>query len=537
MTTDNGAAYDPITALAAREIYTLINKNAPYPPSDEPLDHYGSYAGAIRDFRVIHRQAQEMMLRGEIVDPWYDSALLWDGYRQEEGLGADYRELDELVRKIGGLPAEKVKKVQCIVDWKRQGVTLADLQHKVFAPEKWIIENILPEGACLFAAKYKSKKSWMALAISLAIAMGGRAMGRLLVAPGRVLYLDLEGKQQRIQKRTRAMLGVQQVDWPANFHIFTKWPQGDESVKELEGWFASYPDTALVVTDVLASFRRPMAKHEEVYRYDRDTIDPLNELAERYHAANLLVHHFNKGKHDDIMDSITGSTGIPSAVNTMWGLTRDVNDSSITILHLRGRDLEVDDPLALRWDTYLNQHVIEGNASDVATTAERKAILSVLNDDQQHTPKEIATALGKPVTAVQFLLRRLLNEGIIDKVGYGKYAMIPQTPQTPQSTQSTQSTQTFIPDSEGDLPTLSGTFIPPQSYADLPKAVNGHSEYSEGYIKGAEIFDSVPGTWLTVLRLCLRSNKEVDQDRAQELCKQFSVDYTTARAFAERHWQ
>ena len=73
-----------------------------------------------------------------------------------------------------------------------------------------------------------------------------------------------------------------------------------------------------------------------MYRYDRDTIDPLNNLFERYHSGGLLVHHFNKGKHDDIMDSITGSTGLPSAVNTMWGFTRDPNDSNITICTCAG---------------------------------------------------------------------------------------------------------------------------------------------------------------------------------------------------------
>lgn len=309
-------------------------------------------------------------------------------------------------------------------DWQHHGITLAELQHKEFQPERWIVESILPEGACLLAAKYKSKKSWLALGLGLAVAMNGRALGRLAVSQGRVLYLDLEGKQQRIQKRTRAMLGIKQVDWPDNFHVFTRWPQGDEGLKETEQWFSSYPDTALVVADVLADYRRPIEKHEQPYQYDRTTVQPFNELCERYHAAGILVHHLNKAKNDDIMDGISGTTGLPSAVNSMWGLSKDVNDSNITILHLRGRDYENEEPLALRWDHYMTMHIIEGSAHEVATSAERKSVYQFLEDDQPRTPKEIAEACNKPVESVKQLLRKMLNDGQIDKMGYGKYALL-----------------------------------------------------------------------------------------------------------------
>lgn len=312
-------------------------------------------------------------------------------------------------------------------NWLHQGVTLAELQHKPFDPETWVVEDILPEGACLLAAKYKSKKSWLALAIGLPIALGGKALGRMPVAQGRVLYLDLEGKQQRIKKRTRAILGVQNRPWPDNFHVYTTWPQGDQGMDRLEQWFRIYPDTRLVVIDVLSDFRRPMDKYEQPYQYDRATVTPLNQLFERYHAAGLLVHHFNKAKNDDIMDGISGTTGLPSAVNTMWGLSRDVNNSAITILNLRGRDLERDDPIALKWDSYLNIHVIEGAAIEVSRSGEQRAVLTALSDEEPRTPQEIASALGKPVESIKFLLRKLLNDGLVDKPSYGKYIRIATT--------------------------------------------------------------------------------------------------------------
>lgn len=372
-----------------------------------------------------------------------------------------------------------------IADWREGGITLAELQHKHFEPERWIVENILPEGACLLAAKYKSKKSWMALALGCAVALGGKALGRLAVSQGRVLYLDLEGKQQRIQKRTRSMLGIHHIPWPDNFHIFTEWPQGDEGLDRLVKWFTLYPDTSLVIGDVLADLRRPPDRYELPYVYDRVTVKPYNQLGEYYHAAIMLVHHFNKAKNDDIMDSISGTTGLPSAVNTMWGLARDVNDSNITVLNMRGRDLENDEPLALKWDSYLCQHVIEGPASEVATSTERRAVLEVLSDDYARKPSEIATELGKTVPAVQYLLKQLLIEGSIDKSGYGKYAIVRRatqstyTPQTPQSTQSTQSRDNRG-NSEGNSEYSEGSIFTPQSSVRHQDAVKANSEYSEG---------------------------------------------------------
>lgn len=446
--------------------------------------------------------------------------------------------VDTTTGEILDTPQAKPKLTNYVVDWRSQGVTLAQLQHKQFAAERWIVEDIFPEGACLLAAKYKSRKSWLALAISLAVSMGNKALGRLTVSPGRVLYLDLEGKQQRIQKRTRAMLGVAHVQWPDNFHIYTKWPQGDEGMQELEYWFKSYPDTGLVVVDVLASFRRPMERHEEVYRYDRDTIDPLNAMFEQHHAGGLLVHHFNKGKHDDIMDSITGSTGLPSAVNTMWGFTRDPNDSNITVMHLRGRDLENDDPLALRWDSYLNQHVIEGPANEVAISAERRAILGLLGDDEPRTPKEIAADLGRPVETIKQLLRKLLNDGLIDKPIYGKYARVPQRDHSDHSDHSGNSDHsshsgngiTFK--SDRDSPRVIGDDSTDHSVSAQQDAVNDKSDRSDRHIKGNSYWNAIPASLRMTTRMMLTSDVERNVEEARARCERYGLNYDEARRIA-----
>lgn len=467
----------------------------------------------------------------------------------DKGDVSDWLAMGHTLAELNALIEEKAKPIELVTtDKRRDGVTLFDLQYKEFPPERWIIEGILPEGACLFAAKYKSKKSWLSLALGLAIAMGGRAIGRLLVEQGDVLYLDLEGRQQRIQKRTRAMLGVRQVTWPNNFHVYTQWAQADEGLADLEHWLMAHPKAALIIIDVLASFRRPMNKQEEFYRYDRDTVDPINALAEKYHVAIILVHHFNKGKHDDIMDSITGSSGLPSAVNTMWALRRDVNDSSIQVLELRGRDLENDEPLALKWDTYLNQHIIEGPAAEVAISTERKTILAALADDESHTPKDIATTLGRPVETVKQLLRKLLNEGVIDKVGYGKYARISKGDHSDHGGNFDHSDHSdHSAKSDRESPRVIGNIdtdhSSDHSCLEQQDALNEgsktKSDRSDGYSKGPALespdnhplFANVPSTERQSLRVRLRGSRESDQEVARERCQIYGVDYDAALAY------
>jgi hypothetical protein len=310
---------------------------------------------------------------------------------------------------------------------KTTGITAAELQRKTFDPLRWMVEGIVPEGALLIAGRPKSKKSWLALGLGLAIAMNGRALGSLTVTPGRVLYLDLEGNQRRIQDRMRSMLGRESTPWPENFHLFTagEWPEGQDALPALVQWFIDYPDTVLVVIDVLQDFRPAITKGENPYDYDRNTLKAVNQLAEAHHATIILVHHTRKMKSEDATDEISGTLGAPSAVSTYWVLSR-ADDGKHTILTPNGRDLRNDDKLALLWDSLNCIHTIDGTADQLSISHERQSILRVLADDRAHGPKEIAMAIGKTVNAVQLLLMEMLHAGQIDKIGIGMYARVPQ---------------------------------------------------------------------------------------------------------------
>lgn len=399
-------------------------------------------------------------------------------------------------------------------DWWHEGITLDQLQHKHFEPLRWIIEDICPEGVTLVAAKPKAKKSWLALGAALAIAMGGKALGRLSVAQGRVLFLDLEGNQRRIKSRIQAILGNSNIPWPANFEVRTGWARGEECVTRLEQYFLGYPDTRCVVIDLLAEVRPPMDPRANQYDYDRELLVHLNRLAEKYGVAIIVIHHTRKAKGDDVFDEVSGTLGINGAVSTLWILSRQPDGH--VVLHFTGRDLVKDEPLALQWDAFLCGFVIEGSAEEVSVSNERRTILDLMDDDEAWTPKQLAVELGKSVGAVQQLLRDMLAEGQIDKSGYGKYSKIPsKSGKSSKSSTSSKSgkSQTdeasTLTDQSNSYSTLTTTKVRVETHTDAPNSPDQSNSYhsyqvslegrfrlvSLDSVPSEDITDSMPADW------------------------------------------
>ncbi|HEU5087818.1 MAG TPA: AAA family ATPase, partial [Roseiflexaceae bacterium] len=132
-------------------------------------------------------------------------------------------------------------------------IRASDLATMVFEAMRWTVDGILPEGACLLAAKPKAKKSWLALAIAVAVASAGKVLGYYDVLPGGALYLDLESNERRFQARLKSMLG--NAPFPENLEVAHKWGRGEECLRNIETYCYERPDTRVIVIDILARVR------------------------------------------------------------------------------------------------------------------------------------------------------------------------------------------------------------------------------------------------------------------------------------------
>src|SRR5438477_12763007 len=70
-----------------------------------------------------------------------------------------------------------------------------------FEPLRWTIPGYVPEGLILLAGRQKLGKTWLAIDLSIAVAIGGIALASIECEQGDVLYIDLENGPRRIQRR------------------------------------------------------------------------------------------------------------------------------------------------------------------------------------------------------------------------------------------------------------------------------------------------------------------------------------------------
>ncbi len=234
-------------------------------------------------------------------------------------------------------------------------ITARQLQMMEFPPPRWVIDELLPVGVTLLAARPKAGKSWLALQAAVAVASGGRFLGYYDVDAGDALYLDLESTPRRMQGRLRTM--ALHGAWPDRLTIVNSWGAGDDALTQIDAWCEQTPNARLVVIDILARIRGAFEARMDRYDYDYRFLQQLNALAERRNIAVLVLHHTRKAKGDDVYDEISGSTGVFGAVNAAWVMTANLSVAGERLLHVRGRDIINDEPVAIRWNNDISQHV------------------------------------------------------------------------------------------------------------------------------------------------------------------------------------
>jgi DNA primase len=280
---------------------------------------------------------------------------------------------------------------------------LCDLLQETLPDVRWAIEPILPEGCTVLAGKPKLGKSFLALGILIAIALGGVALGQYPVEQGEVLYLDLENGKRRLQKRARKML--QHAFTSPDFYYKTEWPRMNEGgLEELEHVLDQHPRMRTICIDTWGRFK-PKSKGRNTTQYDEDydAMQPLQALATRREVTILVIDHMRKMDADDPIDQVSGSVGKAGAVDGFLLLYRKRHETDARLAVI-GRDIEEEQEIVLSYDRECASWTAKGDADDdaIATTPERQKILDLLAQHEQGlTCKEIADKLNKNVNTTR----------------------------------------------------------------------------------------------------------------------------------------
>jgi hypothetical protein len=303
----------------------------------------------------------------------------------------------------------------------RTSWTAADLMTMDFPPPRWAVPGIICEGVSLLCGPPKVGKSWMSLALGLAVAAGGRAFDSIPVEGGPVLYLALEDTPRRLQARIGTVLGGQPA--PAALTLTTGCPPlpqgGDEAIA---GWLDVHREARMVIVDVFAKLRGASPPGASAYDADYHAVGRIKNVADQYGIAVLLVHHVRKAGSEDFLSEVSGTNGIAGAADATLVLKRP-RGSADGVLHVTGRDVDEAEyalgfqPASGAW------YMLDGPASDNAMGETRAAIARWLRDNPGTRPKVIAEVTGIDAELVKKTLQRMLRDGQVAADAGGRYRL------------------------------------------------------------------------------------------------------------------
>ena len=250
-----------------------------------------------------------------------------------------------------------------------------DLQNTNDTPIHFIIENLLTPGLSILASPPKYGKSWMVLALCIAVASGEKFLGHPTNRCG-CLYLALEDSRTRLKSRLEKLLAGKPA--PRDIYFSTESNCVDNGLlDELASFLSEHPNVGLIVIDTLQRGRGGSRIKEGAYATDYREMTSLKAFADRHNVALILVHHLRKMKDDgDPFNMISGTNGIMGAADTTIVLTKDNRSDSQATMSITGRDVESKD-LAVRLNKVLCKWE---NLGDKSSFCESQALKEYQNN-------------------------------------------------------------------------------------------------------------------------------------------------------------
>lgn len=311
----------------------------------------------------------------------------------------------------------------------RTAWTAAEIMAMDFPEPKWAIPGLVAEGVTLLAGAPKIGKSWLSLNVSTSVATGGKALGKVDVEAGDVLYLALEDNPRRLQSRLAKVLAREPAPDRLTFAVHCE-PLPAGGAERIASWLDAHPAARLVVVDVFARVRGHAPQNMSSYDADYLAMGALKRLADRHGVAILVVHHTRKMQSEDFLDAVSGTNGLAGSADAVLVLRRSRGKASAE-LHVTGRDIE-EAEYALDFDPrYGLWQMLDGPASDYSLGDTRRQILDHLRAVPGATPKQIADALSLNYETAKKTCKRMFDDDQLDTDGAGTYFLPPSIPVPP----------------------------------------------------------------------------------------------------------
>jgi predicted transcriptional regulator len=324
-------------------------------------------------------------------------------------------------------PVKKQRSLM-LLQGMRNGAWLTEQE---FPPLKWAVPNLLPEGVVLLVGKPKIGKSTLIRRIGLETSRGGYVFG-IKCDQIDTLYFALEDDDPSMQDGCFELLG-EGVEIPEAFSYMTEIRPG--KLIETVAAYLNTVELGLVVVDTLGRAMEPAKHGETTYERDYRVMTMLKSIARKHPGSTIVItHHDRKGKSEDWVDAVSGTSAIAGAADTviyisrkrgdnigLWQATsrKRMDDASYAIIlerphgwHLDGEDLDA----------------AAESASDLEPTRRdslgdrSQDIIDFVEGNQNGVGiGEVAKALNLNVPTAKTYLNRLWRGGYINKMKRGLY--------------------------------------------------------------------------------------------------------------------
>ena len=275
---------------------------------------------------------------------------------------------------------------------------------------KWLVEGIIAPGTILLVGSPKAGKSWFAIELALSVSLGISFLDHE-TRRGPVLYLSLEDKFERIQRRLFTL--VDEANDDLEFATMAE-TLGHGLINQLERHFERRPDTALVVIDTLQKVR-DMRTADDAYAVDYADLGKIKRFADEHDSTVILVHHTRKlGDEANVFNMILGGNGLIGTADEALMITKRNYFDQDAVLSITGRDVDASEH-KIRFENCMWTYAEKTSRDEIVERSMPGAVKAAVDfmrtrdADWEGTPSQLADALDD-CGATASVIGKYLNE-------------------------------------------------------------------------------------------------------------------------------
>lgn len=339
--------------------------------------------------------------------------------KNPEGFRATFMESMEK-----SVPANEWKKPK--TSYKLKFDISSVLRTKEIPDANWIVPGLLPEGLAILGGRPKKGKSFLALAVALAVAQGGMVLGKYRVQKSSVLYVSLEDNERRLRDRIQLLQGPEE-SFPDNLYYCLELPRLDQGgLLQIEEFLDGHPDVKFVIVDTLGRVMpQPKTAGSDQFQEVYDFMGKVQKWTLSRRISLMLIHHIKKATTGNIFDDFVGSSAYVAAPDALWALGASNRGKGYATFSTTGKDVG-ENEFCLSFERGIWS--LEGEGPEVNLPPLQRDIFDCLAVSKKANgtglaPAEIAEALDKAQSTIRTTLKRMQDAGIVSQETYGRYTI------------------------------------------------------------------------------------------------------------------